>query len=120
MEFIRQIERLQLLNKLVKEQRTGSPEEFAERLGVSRSKLYLILDELKDQGIYIRFSKRINSFVFVNCGGISVSFSMQILNTSEERNISAGKTSIFFHKSNFLDRTIFSLVYDQSANHHAS
>jgi len=120
MEFIKQIERLQLLNKLVKEQRTGSPEEFAERLGVSRAKLYLMLDELKDEGAEIRFSKRSNSFVYENCNGVSVVFSLKVLASDEIRKISAGKISNYFPASKLLDGTIFSLIYDQSANHHAS
>lgn len=114
MEFIRQIERLQLLNKLVKEQRTGSPEELAERIGVSRSKLYLILEELKDQGIGIRFDKKINSFVFENCKGLDLVFSFKVLDTQESVAIKAGKNLNYFSTSNILDGSIFSLTYDQS------
>ncbi len=114
MEFIRQIERLQLLNKLVKEQRTGKPEELAKRLGISRAKLYLMLDELRDEGIEIRFSKRSNSFIYENCGGVSVVFSLKVLGAVEIRNISAGKVLNFPSASKFLDGSIFSLSYDQS------
>lgn len=120
MEFIRQIERLQLLNKLVREQRTGSPVELAERLGVSRAKLYLMLDELRDEGVEIRFSKRLNSFIYENCGGISVVFSLKVLGANELRNITAGKISNYFPESKILDGTIFSLIYDQSAKRNAS
>ncbi|EON78241.1 hypothetical protein ADIS_1438 [Lunatimonas lonarensis] len=90
MEFIKQIERFQLLSKLIKEERTGSPDELASRLGVSRAKLYLMLDELKDEGAKIRYSKRINSFVFENCDGISIGFSIRVLGLEESRKIVAG------------------------------
>tara|TARA_R110002020_G_scaffold259853_3_gene473998 strand:- start:209 stop:571 length:363 start_codon:yes stop_codon:yes gene_type:complete len=120
MEFIRQIERLQLLNKLVKEQRTGKPEELAKRLGISRAKLYLMLDEMRDEGIEIRFSKRSNSFVYENCEGVSVIFSMKVLEASEIRSISAGKVLNYVSASKFLDGSIFSLTYDQLANKNAS
>lgn len=90
MEFIKQIERFQLLSKLIKEGRTGSPDELASRLGVSRAKLYLMLDELKDEGAKIRYSKRISSFVFENCDGISIGFSIRVLGLEESRKIVAG------------------------------
>lgn len=120
MEFIRQIERLQLLNKLVKERRTGRPEELAERLGVSRAKLYLMLDELRDEGIEIKFSKRSNSFVYENCGGVSVVFSLKVLESNEIRDISAGKVLNYFPPSKLIDGSIFSLRYDQSAKRNIS
>lgn len=93
MEFIRQIERLQLLNKLVREKRTGSPQEFAERLGVSRAKLYLMLDELKDEGVEIRFCKKIKSFCFKK-GKIILNFSYEILPDEELQNLDGGLCEI--------------------------
>ena len=120
MEFVRQIERLQLLNKLVKERRTGKPEELAGRLGVSRAKLYLMLDELRDEGIEIRFSKRSNSFVYGNCEGVSVVFSLKVLESNEVRDIAAGKVLDYLSPSKILDGSVFSLSYDRSANKNAS
>jgi predicted DNA-binding transcriptional regulator YafY len=114
MEFIKQIERLQQLNKLVREQRTGSPEELAKRIGVSRAKLYLMLDELRDEGVEIKFAKRLNSFFYENCAGISVVFSLKVLESTEIRNISAGKRLNYFPASIILDGSIISLGYDQS------
>jgi DNA-binding Lrp family transcriptional regulator len=103
MEFIKQIERLQLLNKLVGEKRTGSPEELADRLGVSRAKLYLILEELRDQNVCIRFRKRINSFEYQTCKGINLEFSFCVLLKEEEKGINGGKVLNFFPASIFLD-----------------
>lgn len=112
MEFIKQLERIQLLNKLVRQERTGSPETLAKRLGVSRSKLYLMLEELRDQGVEIRFSKKMDSFVYKNCGGIDVQYSIRILKEHETVNIMAGVTS-FLLKSIFLDGRGIDLGYDQ-------
>ncbi len=103
MEFIKQIERLQLLNKLVREQCTGCPEELASRLGVSRAKLYLILEELRDQNVCIRFSKRINSFEYEACRGINLEFSFRVLLQEEEKSINGGKILNFFPASIILD-----------------
>lgn len=103
MEFIKQIERLQLLNKLVREKRTGSPEELAERLAVSRAKLYLILEELRDRNVFIKFNKRINSFEYEACRGINLEFSFRILRQDEENIINGGKIINFFPASIILD-----------------
>lgn len=91
MEFIRQIERLQLLNRLVREQRTGSPEEFGERLGVSRRQLYAYLEYLKDHGIDIIYSRKINSFIFSNDKELEIVFKFQILGEENSRDIFGGK-----------------------------
>lgn len=85
MEFVKQIERLKLLNKLIRDQPTGSPMKLASRIGVSRTKLYLILEELRDQGVLIKFNKRINSFVFEECDGIDLEFSFQVLKDREKK-----------------------------------
>ena len=47
MNFIKQIERLQRLNHLIRNENTGTPEELAERLKMKRSQLYEIIDMLK-------------------------------------------------------------------------
>lgn len=103
MKFIKQIERLQVLNKLVKEQRTGSPNELAKRLGVSRAKLYLMVEELRDYGVEIVFSKRINSFKYNNCKGLNLNFSFEVIENSEAISISAGKGSTYLFPSKGLD-----------------
>lgn len=92
MEFIKQIERLQLLNKLVREKRTGSPEEFAERLGLSRRQLYFYLEFLKDYGIDIVYSRKTNSFIINNGKEIKIDFQFQVLDENVSREISGGKS----------------------------
>ena len=113
MEFIRQIERFQLLNKLVKEQRTGRPEELAKRLGVSRAKLYLMLEELRDYGVEVIFSKKVNSFKYNNCNGLNLNFSLKILDDKETISITAGKNSTFSKESKILDGPTIPSIYDQ-------
>ncbi|WP_240507381.1 hypothetical protein [Algoriphagus ratkowskyi] len=81
---------------------------------------FRMLDEMRDEGIEIRFSKRSNSFVFENCKGLNVFFSLEVLESSENRNISAGKSLNYVPASKILDGTMFSLTYDQSAKRKAS
>jgi biotin operon repressor len=104
MNFIRQIERMQLLNKLIREQRTGSPEELADRLGVSRAKVYLMLEELKDIGIEIGYSKKSRSFYYIK-GEIKLKFSFEILDSSQISNNYGG----FYFESKLIDANMFFL-----------
>jgi hypothetical protein len=90
MEFIKQIERLQLLTKLVGEQRTGSPEELAERLGVSRRQMYVYLEYLNDMGVDIQYSRRLNSFVFASQKKIRIDWRFEVLEPAEVRKVLGG------------------------------
>jgi len=55
-----------------------------------------MLDELRDEGVEIRFSKRLNSFVYENYAGVSVVFSLEVLESTEIWNISAGESLNYF------------------------
>lgn len=90
MEFIRQIERFQLLNKLIKDQRTGSPEKLAERIGVSRRQLYVYLEYLKDMGVDIQFSRKMNSFVFACHKQIRIDWRFEVLEATEVKDVFGG------------------------------
>lgn len=90
MEFIKQIERLQLLTKLVREQRTGSPEDLAERLGVSRRQMYVYLEYLNDMGVDIQYSRRLNSFLFASQKQIRIDWRFEVLDPAEVRKVLGG------------------------------
>ncbi|WP_156810223.1 helix-turn-helix domain-containing protein [Nitritalea halalkaliphila] len=64
MELFLQIERIKFLNQLLLQENTGPPEALAARLGISRSKLYAILEELRDIGLEIQYSRRRQTFYF--------------------------------------------------------
>lgn len=90
MEFIKQIERLQLMNKLIREQRTGSPEALADRLGVSRRQLYVYLEYLKDMGLDIQFSRRLNSFVFACEKQVYIDWRFEVLTSKDAKEFVGG------------------------------
>ncbi len=48
MKFINQVERLQTLNRLIKNERTGTPEELASCLNLGKRTLFEYIDYLKD------------------------------------------------------------------------
>jgi len=62
MRINQQVDRLKFLVKLLQEERTGAAGKFANRIGVSRSKLFEILEELKGAGAQIEYNRRRNSY----------------------------------------------------------
>ena len=64
MQAIKQLNRLKKLDTLIQQGKTGAPEEFADRLGLSRSQLYNILEELKDLGAPIEYNRSVRSFYY--------------------------------------------------------
>ncbi|MBD8489892.1 HTH domain-containing protein [Echinicola sp. CAU 1574] len=90
MNFIKHIERIQLINKLVKEGKTGSPEDLSNRLGISRRQLYNHLESLKDMGLEVAFSRKINSFYYVEDKHLEMTFSLKVIGPEEAENIYGG------------------------------
>ncbi|MGY6560343.1 MAG: DNA-binding protein [Nitritalea sp.] len=62
MELFLQIERIKFLNQLLQQENTGTPDMLASRLGISRSKLYTILEQLRDIGLEIKYSRMRQTF----------------------------------------------------------
>lgn len=44
MKLLEYIDRIQIIHKLIKESRTGTPENLAQRLSISTSRLYVVLN----------------------------------------------------------------------------
>ena len=66
MKVFEYLDRISMMHKLVLRQRTGTPEELARRLGVSRTSLYELIDELRSRGAPIAYSKSTKSFFTLN------------------------------------------------------
>jgi biotin operon repressor len=62
MNIIKDIETLEKMHKLINIESTGNPQELASMLGISRSKLYEIINYLKSENITIEYSRRGLSF----------------------------------------------------------
>ncbi len=102
MNFIKQIERLQLLNKLIEEERTQAPEDLANRLGVSRRQLYNYIENLKDIGLEVVFSRKHNSFCYPTQKKLEISFHFKILEEDNVTKINGGFFSKSFFRAFFL------------------
>ena len=58
MKIFEYLDRIEMAHKLVSRQKTGTPEEFAKQLGVSRTSLYELIDELRSRGVPISYGCR--------------------------------------------------------------
>ncbi len=64
MKLLKQLKRLKKINRLIEKETTGSPEDFAQNLGISRGHLYRLIGVLKDYGAFIKYSRKLNSFYY--------------------------------------------------------
>jgi len=100
MKVFEYLERISLMHKLVLRQRTGTPEELARQLGVSRTTLYELIDELRSRGAPISYSKSAKTFFYRQPYEISVTCSIRPLTYSEKKENEGGR--------NFLSKILFS------------
>jgi DNA-binding transcriptional regulator GbsR (MarR family) len=103
MKFFEQIEFTSRICQSIKMKATGSPKEFAHRLGISERHLYRFIEQLKDVGIKIAFCKQRNSYYFEN--DAFVRFSMSVIENGHERKIVGGK--------NYLQKLYINLRNDE-------
>jgi len=59
-------EKLSIMDKLIRQEHTGTPSELAERLSIGRSTLYEIIDELYSRGVEIKYSRTRRTFYYNN------------------------------------------------------
>lgn len=98
MNFIKQIERLQKLNKLLCQQCTGSPDELAERLNLKRSQLYEVLDQLKILGAPIAYSRKRSTFFYSKDFNFEIVLKVKVLTGTEVISIYGGEVINFRYK----------------------
>ena len=91
MQLFETIDRLHRIHKLIQQQATGTPDEFAERLHLKRRQLYNILKEFKDYGANIRYNRYKTTFYYANDFEVSVKINVNPLSGSEQRSICADR-----------------------------
>lgn len=87
-DYLNRIERLDVL---IRQKRTGSPQELAGKLGISERWLYIFLDELKTElNCPIKYDRRRRSYVYKLPGKISIGFVCEI-GEQQLRKVSGGE-----------------------------
>lgn len=98
MKVFEYLDRISMMHKLIKVRKTGTPEEFARRLGVSRTSLYELIDEMRIRGAPIKYSKAARTFYYGEPFEILVNCSIRPLTVQEQENAGGGY---------FTDRVLF-------------
>ena len=78
--FDKQAERIRKAHQLLLEEKTGTPQDFADKLKISRSQLYNLINQLKEFEAPIKYSKKINSFYYHKMFDLELKFSLKINN----------------------------------------
>ena len=68
MSFLRYYRKMQLLDSLIRRKATGNQRTFAKKAGMSKSSLNLYLNEMKEMGFPICYSKEKNSYYYLEEG----------------------------------------------------
>ncbi len=72
--IIKQITLIQRIDQLIRLQATGSAEDLAYRLGISKTKLYRVINLMKQLDAPIAYDFRAQSFVYEKAVGFTVGF----------------------------------------------
>ena len=59
------IERLYRMHKLIQQEATGTPEEFARLFQIKKRQLFNLLSELKDYGALIKYSTVNHTYYYI-------------------------------------------------------
>jgi predicted transcriptional regulator len=102
------LDKIDIFNRLVEQRRTGTPEELAERLGISRNTLYDLLDELRSRNVEVAYSRTSRTFYYKNSISLEVRLSikhLEAVSASEAKNITGGckifPSVLFFGRKDF-------------------
>lgn len=98
--IFKQLNRLQQIDQLIRQRRTGNAEELAEKLNISRRQVYNWLEELKSYGLEIDYKREIKSFVYLKPYQINITLDIRELSYKETTEIEAGIN--FLKKSSFV------------------
>lgn len=96
MKLLEYIDRIKIIHKLIKESRTGVPEDLAKRLSISTSRLYVVLDELKLMGAPIAYSRQLQTYYYTKVFEVNIKVDFIVLSSEELSGINAG----FFDQKN--------------------
>ncbi|WP_455663693.1 helix-turn-helix domain-containing protein [Phocaeicola sp.] len=102
MSLFEQINRMQFLHKCIVQESTGTPCELAKRFRISKRHLYNLLDELKDMGAEIRYSRIKETFYYKNSFHFEISYKIEILTLDDKKLICAGNfcnNAILLHQN---------------------
>jgi predicted DNA-binding transcriptional regulator YafY len=105
--IFKQLNRLQQIDQLIRQKRTGNADDLAEKLHISRRQVYNWIEELKNYGLEIEYKREIKSFVYLKPYQINITLDIRELTVEETTEIEAG--------INFLKKNLFVPLNDTNS-----
>lgn len=90
MNIRKYMERIKYLDELIRKEKTGTPEELANRLDISRAQLYNIIDFLKEEGLAINYTRKRGTFYYTSNQKVEIAFSFKVITNEENKSIYGG------------------------------
>jgi|GEM_PF-360256 len=91
MGILKYIDRLKHMDRLIRTKSTGTPQEFADKVGVSRSTLMEHLAEMKELGARITFCTYRRCYQYEDETCLQIGFSNNLLSKKEEESTYGGQ-----------------------------
>lgn len=89
MKLIDHIERINRLHELIKHRRTGTPVELARRLELSQSMVFKVMEELKNKGVPIEYSRQLKTYYYSRQYLMNIKIDFRIMNEDEIEGLSS-------------------------------
>ena len=90
MILLKELELLQKVNKLISQECTGTPKEFARKLRISQRRFFVIIDEMKDMGAPIEYSRISRTYYYSKECEVELKCSFRCLSEQEKNDTFAG------------------------------
>jgi len=75
--------RLEQIDQLIRQKRTGNAMQFAEKIGVSRRQIYNFLDDLKNLGMEIEYDRNSGTYYYKKLYKLRFTFDIEELDEQE-------------------------------------
>jgi hypothetical protein len=83
MSIVSNLDKLKVINSEIKNKKTGNPDDFAEKLNISRSMLYVYIEEIKTLGAEIKYNRSTKTFYYKNDFDITINICFDNKDTSK-------------------------------------
>lgn len=88
--IIKHIQLIERIDNLIRLQATGSPDKLASRLGISRAKVYRLIDTMKELNAPVAYDLAKQSFIYTKTVRFNFGFTENELNYREAKSINGG------------------------------
>lgn len=90
MKNLKNLDRLQKLHDLIDQECTGTPLELAEKMDLSRRAIFVLLEQLKDFGAEINYSRKNKTYHYCEDFELRINISVSVISNDELSQIFAG------------------------------